>query len=827
MDILRGPEGSRALLATVAGSMMTIASVTFSITIVALQLASSQFGPRLLRNFMRDRGNQIAIGTFIATFTYCLLILRTVNGMENEQFVPHISVTLALLLALMSVGVWIYFIHHSAESIQAENVIAAVSRDLHEAIDRLYPQCVGQEPPESSQDSDEMRLPDGFDESARCITTERSDYLQAIDVELLLRLANERDLVISVGQRPGKFHFSGDNLARAWPADRVDDELADKIRGGFYFGPRRTLVQDVEFAIDQLVEVAVRALSPGVNDPFTAINCVDRLGAALCSLSKRTIPSSYRYDEEGQLRVVIDASTIPGIVDACFDQVRQAARGNTSVTLRLLETIAAVARHTRDETFLDALRRQADAIHRGSQEGIKDPSDREDTQRRYRQALEAICDPTRRGPERAVAAMTAGFVFALTLLVAVLISELAESQHPLDRGAVSAGGHRRGRGVFRGSFAAARRPARRDPRRAGAFQHLVQRRNASGDKGFEVRLASARSRSFLRLAADVGGDGHHRPLDHGPVVGRVVLIGAVLSPTDPVFAAAIVGREEVPRRLRQLLNVESGLNDGLALPMVVAMLAVVDSESFSFWEVSAEVLGGIGIGILVPWAAIRLEQSRFFMAHGTYQPLNAFAIGLLVLTISWMTGANAFLAAFAAGITVATAGPEVRQAFQQFGELVAELLKLAALLVFGALISPRFLAEIPLSGYFFALLTLIAVRPIALSLSLIRSQLGWRERVAAAWFGPKGFASVVFGLLILKESHAGRMDLERADHLFHLVAICIAGSIIAHSSTDVLVARWLARGKQEHVRRQHDVTSPTTNQSTKYARLESGLQPTD
>ena len=151
------------MLSTVAGSMMTITSVTFSITIVALQLASSQFGPRLLRNFMRDRGNQVALGTFIATFTYCLLVLRTVNGTEGEQFVPHLSVTVGLLLALASLGMLIYFFHHAAASIQAENVIAEVSRELHQAIDRLYPECLGQEPPEGPARERGRDLPAGFD----------------------------------------------------------------------------------------------------------------------------------------------------------------------------------------------------------------------------------------------------------------------------------------------------------------------------------------------------------------------------------------------------------------------------------------------------------------------------------------------------------------------------------------------------------------------------------------------------------------------------------------------------------------------------------------
>jgi len=386
----RGPEGSRALLATVAGSMMTIASVTFSITIVALQLASSQFGPRLLRNFMRDRGNQVAIGTFIATFTYCLLVLRTVNGTEREQFVPHISVTVALLLALLSVGVLIYFIHHSAESIQAENVIAAVSRDLHYAIDRLYPECMGHEAPDELNRENQPNLPTGFDHDHCTVDSVRSDYLQAINVDRLLQIANEHDLVFSIVRRPGKFCFKGDPIALAGPSAKVDDAMVESIRSEFFFGHRRTLVQDIEFAIDQLVEVAVRALSPGVNDPFTAINCVDRLGAALCALAEKAIPSPYRYDEDGKLRVATDASTVQGIVDASFDQIRQAARKDTSVTLRLLETIAAVARQTHDPRFRTALQRQADAIHRGSQDGLADSTDREDAKKRFREAVEAL-----------------------------------------------------------------------------------------------------------------------------------------------------------------------------------------------------------------------------------------------------------------------------------------------------------------------------------------------------------------------------------------------------------------------------------------------------
>ena len=226
------------------------------------------------------------------------------------------------------------------------------------------------------------------------------------------------------------------------------------------------------------------------------------------------------------------------------------------------------------------------------------------------------------------------------------------------------------------------------------------------------------------------------------------------------------------------------------------MLAVVGKERVNFTQIITEIAVGVMIGVVVPWTAIRLERTRFFSTHADYQPLNAFAIGLLVYTISTIVQANSFLAAFAAGITVATVGPETRDAFYQLGELVSELLKLAALLVFGALISPQFLTAIPVSGYIFVVLVLVAVRPAALMLSLVRSALSWPERVVAAWFGPKGFASVVFGLLILKEAKTKGADWAWADRLFHLIALCIAASIIAHSSTDVVVARWLERHDQ-------------------------------
>lgn len=312
-----------------------------------------------------------------------------------------------------------------------------------------------------------------------------------------------------------------------------------------------------------------------------------------------------------------------------------------------------------------------------------------------------------------------------------------------------------------------------------------------------MRVGLAELRSAWRLPGRALMLGLPLTLAATAVLARVVaglpwveafLLGAVLSPTDPVFAAAIVGREEIPYRLRHLLNVESGLNDGLALPIVIVLLAVIGPGSIHSVNLISEVFAGVAIGMVVPAVAIRLERSSVFEAATAYEPLNAFAIGLLVFALASLTGANAFLAAFSAGITVATMSPAIRDAFHQFGELVTELLKLAAVLVFGALISPRFLGEIPVSGYLFAAGALLLARPASLGLAMLGSTLHLRERIAAAWFGPKGFASLVYGLLILKSG------VSASSELFHLVALVVVVSIVAHSSTDVVIARWFEPG---------------------------------
>ena len=384
-----GPEGARQILAAIAASMITVAGVAFSVTIVALTLASQQFGPRLLRNFMRDRGNQVVLGTFIATFTYSLIVLRTIRS-DGSEFVPHISVTLAILFALASLGILIYFIHHAAASIQAPEVIAMVVGDLDQGIDRLFPETLGR-PPAENEDEPSPEIARDFAGQAETIPCRFTGYLQSIDNDLLMTIATENDLVLRLPCRPGDFIIEGDDLVQVKRCGRADDELIDKIHDAFIFGNERTHLQDIEFSVHQLVEVAVRALSPAFNDPITAMTCIDRLAAALCRLARRSMPAACRYDDHDQLRVIVVRPVRFGeVVDGAFNLIRQYGRSSAAVTIRLLEAIALIARRVQREADRVALFNQAVIIERGSHDALPEERDRQEVQERFKKAVLAL-----------------------------------------------------------------------------------------------------------------------------------------------------------------------------------------------------------------------------------------------------------------------------------------------------------------------------------------------------------------------------------------------------------------------------------------------------
>jgi uncharacterized membrane protein len=387
-----GAEGASAVLQTIAGSMITIAGVVFSLTLVALSLASSQFGPRLLRNFMRDTSNQLVLGTFIATFIYCMLVLRTIRRPEEGAFVPHLSVTLGVLFAMASLWVLIYFIHHVSVSIQAEEVIARVGAELDQTMERLFPEQIGEggDSPRQQEEAASAQALAALDQPGAEILAIGDGYLQIIDQALLMAFARENDAVLRLERRPGHYVVRGTPLLSVWPPQRVNQAVRSRLLEAFVLGNQRTAAQDVEFAILQLVEIATRALSPGVNDPFTAISCVDRIGSALCRLAQRTMPGACRYDDNEQLRVVAEPPTFAALADTAFHQLRQYARSNADVSLRLLETITVIAGFTHRPADRVALSRHADMIAQGAEQAMEQAEDRQALQGRYHAARRAL-----------------------------------------------------------------------------------------------------------------------------------------------------------------------------------------------------------------------------------------------------------------------------------------------------------------------------------------------------------------------------------------------------------------------------------------------------
>ena len=385
-----GAEGASLLLGTVAGSMIAIAGTVFSMTLVALSLASSQLGPRLLRNFMRDTANQIVLGTFVATFVYCVLVLRTIRRVDEMAFVPHLSVSIGILLAMVSVAVLICFIHHISVSIQADQVVARVGRELNEGIDRLFPGHMGGPEGEALRALSEADLPVAFAREACPVGAAQDGYLQLIDAEALMDLACKEDLLLQLERRPGHYLVKGRVIVMVWPGHRVNEALVDKLNAAFVLGNQRTATQDVEYAFRQLVEIAVRALSPGINDPFTASACVDRLESALCRLARREMPSAFRPDKHGRLRLVAPGSSFEGILDLAFNQIRQNARSNPAVAIRMLDSIAQIAGHVQSARDAASLQRHAGMIMRGAQEAVPEAGDLAVVEARFTAATVAL-----------------------------------------------------------------------------------------------------------------------------------------------------------------------------------------------------------------------------------------------------------------------------------------------------------------------------------------------------------------------------------------------------------------------------------------------------
>ena len=363
-----GATGARTLLGAVASSTIGVAGTVFSITIAALSLAAGQMGPRLLRNFTRDRGNQVTLGAFLGTFSYVLMVLRSVRTSAEGEFVPHLALSVSVLLAFVCVATLVFFVGHMAGRINVDTVIQLVSEDVNAAIRRLTSDTP--QPPAPARD--------GRDD-AEPILDPRRGYLQQVDAAGLADWAAAHGTTLRLLVRPGAYVFPGAPIAVMSPPV---EGAAAAIRNATALGVARQTTADLEFEIRQLVEVAVRALSPGINDPHTAIAVLDRLGAALCDIAPVYLASGVVL-RDGRAVLVIPAIDYDGLLDAMFHMIRQNATESPAVLIRLLDVLRAVASCERDRARMPGLRRHAELVLADAERGIGNPADLGDVRARH------------------------------------------------------------------------------------------------------------------------------------------------------------------------------------------------------------------------------------------------------------------------------------------------------------------------------------------------------------------------------------------------------------------------------------------------------------
>lgn len=380
--LVNSADSARSMLSTISGGMIGVAGTVFSVTLVALTLASSQLGPRLIKNFMYVRLNQVVLGSYVSTYLYCLLVLNAIRDNDGYSFIPSISILVALIATVMNIILLIVFIHQIAVSIQADRVISDISDFIAKQVETLFPEKMG----DGADGDDENRMDEDSELSAYSnripIRSKQSGYLQYIDHEVLIGHLTKQDALLKIHHRPGSFIVEGLEIGILHSNAEVNEESMKKLRKQFVIGKTKTPQQDLEYSIHQMVEIAVRALSPGVNDPYTAIACVDHLSATMCYLAQAKFPPTYRYDEEGNVRLIADILEFEGVMDAAFNQIRQFSGGSPAVIIRLMDAMNTIRSFATKEHHKKAVRKHTDMVLALGKETITEPNDLNDLKER-------------------------------------------------------------------------------------------------------------------------------------------------------------------------------------------------------------------------------------------------------------------------------------------------------------------------------------------------------------------------------------------------------------------------------------------------------------
>ena len=384
---VKSSDSARTILSTISGAMIGVAGTVFSVTLVALTLASSQFGPRLIRNFMYVRLNQVVLGSYISTYLYCLLILNAIRDGDDYTFIPSVSILVAILAAVANIILLIIFIHHIAISIQADKVIANISDFISKQLKTLFPE-------KSEPESTPERVK-GFDSSHALsaypkhtsVKAPKSGYLQYVDYDALISVVTPKNALLELFYRPGSYLVEGIEIGVLHSLEDCEDNELKKIFNQFVVGKTKTAQQDLEYSILQMVEIAVRALSPGVNDPYTAISCIDNLTTTMSYLAQAKFPSKYRFDEEQNLRIIADTADFEGVLDAAFNQIRQFSGGNAAVIIRLMEALITIHGFINEEKHQEAVLKHAKMVMAIGEQTIDEKNDMEDLTNRSKQII--------------------------------------------------------------------------------------------------------------------------------------------------------------------------------------------------------------------------------------------------------------------------------------------------------------------------------------------------------------------------------------------------------------------------------------------------------
>lgn len=390
-----GVDSARAVLGVIAGAMLSVVGMIFSILMVVLVLASQQFSPRILRNFATDRTSQDVLSLFIGAFTYSLLVLGRISEHEDRVFTPVLSITGAIVLALVAIGAFIYFIDHITRIIRASYIVADVNRQTEVLLQKHF----ASEPKESQprtnangkdkngkdkaandeveeEESDIEEEPSWQASEATFVRAPRPGNIQTIDAGALLRIAKEFGISIKVERSLGDFVAREGVLLALLPGQKASQELLDALYSAFDFGTERTMYGDVLFGIRQLVDIALRAISPSVNDPTTAVSCIDYLTNILVQAARHADVSGRYYDEDGRVRLVMPRPTFIMMLDLAFDQIRHYSHTEVTVTVRVLDALAEISQATQDPDRHTAIWRHAAMISRSVDRNIHEPLER-------------------------------------------------------------------------------------------------------------------------------------------------------------------------------------------------------------------------------------------------------------------------------------------------------------------------------------------------------------------------------------------------------------------------------------------------------------------